>query len=60
MPCLLGHFVGVTIFQADLGLVGVWISFIADEWLRRLLMLWRWRSKVWQKKSFVQQSVETA
>ncbi|WP_027408979.1 MATE family efflux transporter [Anoxybacteroides tepidamans] len=41
------------------GLVGIWISFIADEWLRGLLMLWRWRSKVWQKKSFIQQ-VETA
>jgi Na+-driven multidrug efflux pump len=57
--------VGVTIsyflgIEAGLGLVGVWISFIADEWLRGLLMLWRWRSKIWQKKSFVQGNVETA
>lgn len=35
------------------GLVGVWIGFIADEWLRGLLMLWRWRSRVWESKSFV-------
>jgi putative MATE family efflux protein len=36
-----------------LGLVGIWIAFIADEWLRGLLMLWRWKSKVWMDKSFV-------
>ncbi|MRH44195.1 MATE family efflux transporter [Aquibacillus halophilus] len=36
-----------------LGLVGIWIGFIVDEWLRGLLMLRRWRSKVWAKKSFV-------
>jgi putative MATE family efflux protein len=37
-----------------LGLIGIWISFIADEWLRGLIMLKRWRSKVWMKKSFVE------
>lgn len=36
-----------------LGLIGVWIAFIADEWLRGILMLWRWRSKVWMEKSFI-------
>ncbi|XXM73919.1 MATE family efflux transporter [Lysinibacillus sphaericus] len=36
-----------------LGLIGIWISFIADEWLRGLIMLKRWRSKVWIKKGFV-------
>ncbi|PLR87381.1 MATE family efflux transporter [Bacillus sp. V33-4] len=36
-----------------LGLVGIWIAFIADEWLRGLLMLWRWKSRVWVKNSFV-------
>lgn len=44
----------------SLGLVGIWISFIADEWLRGLLMLWRWRSRVWQNKSFVHQNIGTA
>ncbi|WP_064092225.1 MATE family efflux transporter [Rossellomorea aquimaris] len=36
-----------------LGLIGIWISFIADEWLRGLIMLKRWRSKVWMNKGFV-------
>lgn len=37
-----------------LGLIGIWISFIADEWLRGIIMLKRWRSKVWIQKRFVQ------
>ncbi|WP_406687420.1 MATE family efflux transporter [Rossellomorea vietnamensis] len=37
-----------------LGLIGIWISFIADEWLRGIIMLKRWRSKVWIHKRFVQ------
>ncbi|KIL45654.1 transporter [Jeotgalibacillus soli] len=36
-----------------LGLIGVWISFILDEWIRGLLMLRRWKSRVWSKKHFV-------
>ncbi|MBD1380608.1 MATE family efflux transporter [Metabacillus arenae] len=35
------------------GLVGVWLSFIADEWLRGILMYFRWKSKVWVNKGFV-------
>ncbi len=30
-----------------LGLVGVWIAYAADEWLRGLMMWWRWRSLMW-------------
>jgi putative MATE family efflux protein len=37
-----------------LGLIGIWISFIADEWLRGLIMLKRWRSRTWMKKGFVE------
>ncbi|PFA66435.1 MATE family efflux transporter [Bacillus sp. AFS015802] len=37
-----------------LGLVGIWISFIADEWLRGIIMLKRWRSKAWIHKRFTQ------
>jgi putative MATE family efflux protein len=29
------------------GLAGVWIAYAADEWLRGLLMWWRWRSLAW-------------
>lgn len=39
-----------------LGLAGIWIAFIADEWLRGVLMLIRWRSKVWVNKGFILQS----
>ncbi|HAQ08287.1 MAG TPA: MATE family efflux transporter [Bacillus bacterium] len=46
----LSYFLGIYL---GLGLIGIWIAFIADEWLRGLLMLWRWRSKVWIKKAFV-------
>lgn len=41
-----------------LGLVGVWIGFICDEWLRGLIMLKRWRSKVWAEKAYVKKQVE--
>nr|WP_209124764.1 MATE family efflux transporter [Alkalihalobacillus sp. BA299] len=36
-----------------MGLIGIWIAFILDEWLRGLLMLWRWRGRKWQQMSFV-------
>lgn len=37
------------------GLAGIWISFIVDEWLRGILMLFRWKSRIWVKKSFIHQ-----
>ncbi|WP_404449230.1 MATE family efflux transporter [Sutcliffiella horikoshii] len=35
------------------GLVGVWIAMILDEWLRGIIMLYRWKSRIWVNKSFV-------
>ena len=35
-----------------IGLAGIWIAFIVDEWLRGLIMLWRWRSRIWENKLF--------
>ncbi|MBJ7896033.1 MATE family efflux transporter [Bacillus atrophaeus] len=32
------------------GLAGVWLSFIADEWVRGILMYRRWRSRIWIQK----------
>ncbi|MCU6710957.1 MATE family efflux transporter [Paenibacillus sp. J5C_2022] len=32
----------------DMGITGIWLAFIADEWLRGLLMIFRWRSRKWQ------------
>ncbi|WP_226670548.1 MATE family efflux transporter [Metabacillus litoralis] len=37
----------------ELGLVGVWIAFIADEWFRGVVMLHRWRSRIWETKSVI-------
>ncbi|KZM54793.1 MATE family efflux transporter [Geobacillus stearothermophilus] len=53
--------VGVTVayvfgIALGFGLVGIWLSFIADEWLRGLLMLRRWRSRVWMKKTVAPQA----
>ncbi len=31
------------------GLAGIWIAFIVDEWLRGVLMLWRWRQGKWRQ-----------
>ncbi|MFN0183774.1 MAG: MATE family efflux transporter [Aquabacterium sp.] len=30
-----------------LGLAGVWLAYAADEWLRGLIMWWRWRGLHW-------------
>ncbi len=38
-----------------LGLFGIWLSFILDEWGRGLAVLWRWRSRAWQYKALVGQ-----
>lgn len=32
------------------GLVGVWIAMASDEWVRGLVMLWRWKSGAWKSK----------
>jgi putative MATE family efflux protein len=36
-----------------MGLAGVWIAFIADEWFRGIIMYFRWRSRAWEKKVLV-------
>lgn len=46
----LSYFFGI---HLGFGLVGMWIAFGMDEWLRGILMLWRWRSRKWQSMSFV-------
>jgi MATE family, multidrug efflux pump len=35
--------------KLHLGLVGVWIAMMTDEWLRGLLMYWRWKKRRWVK-----------
>ncbi|GLF90996.1 putative transporter YisQ [Bacillus safensis] len=38
--------------QLEMGLVGIWISFIVDEWIRGIFMYRRWRSRVWTEYRF--------
>lgn len=42
-----------------LGLIGVWIAFASDEWIRGIAMLIRWKSRKWQTKSIVSSKKET-
>lgn len=35
------------------GLIGIWIANALDEWIRGILMYFRWKSKKWKTKSFV-------
>jgi Na+-driven multidrug efflux pump len=46
----LGYFLGI---HMNMGLLGFWIAFAADEWLRGILMYWRWKSRAWEKKILV-------
>ncbi|SJZ70978.1 putative efflux protein, MATE family [Cetobacterium ceti] len=39
--------------KLNLGLIGIWLGNAADEWVRGIIMLRRWKSKKWTKKSFI-------
>ncbi len=40
-------------FHFGLGIVGIWIGFCSDEWLRGLCNAYRWKSRKWQGKAVV-------
>ncbi|UUZ80715.1 hypothetical protein LJK88_38735 [Paenibacillus sp. P26] len=44
----LSYWLGV---HLQIGLLGVWIAFTVDEWLRGLFMLYRWKSRAWERKA---------
>lgn len=46
----LSYLLGLTF---EMGLVGIWIAYIVDEWFRGLVMLRRWKSRIWESKAFV-------
>jgi len=37
----------------SLGVAGIFLALLADEWLRGLLTAWRWRSRKWEKAAVV-------
>jgi putative MATE family efflux protein len=43
-----------------MGLPGVWIAFIVDEWLRGIIMYFRWKSRAWEKKVLIEDGTKTA
>lgn len=50
MSLPLGYFF---IFTLDLGLAGIWLAIAADEWLRAVIMYFRWKSRAWEKHALV-------
>jgi Na+-driven multidrug efflux pump len=45
------YFLGVYL---GYGLIGIWLAFITDEWVRGLILYFRWKSRAWEKKILVQ------
>lgn len=41
------------VFVLDLGLVGVWLAISLDEWIRAVLVLFRWKSRKWERFAIV-------
>lgn len=57
MSLPLGYFL---VFHLDMGLAGLYVAFIADEWIRAILVYFRWKSKVWTKHALIpEQPVES-
>ena len=46
----LGYFLGI---HLQMGIIGVWLGFFADEWIRGMVNTWRWKSKKWETKCLV-------
>jgi Na+-driven multidrug efflux pump len=46
---LLVPLAGVLALWTPLGVTGIWIAFVCDEWLRAMMMYWRWRRRGWLK-----------
>lgn len=41
------------VFVLDLGLIGVWLAIACDEWIRAVLVIFRWRSRKWERYAIV-------
>ncbi|NQX46349.1 MATE family efflux transporter [Paenibacillus tritici] len=54
MVCMslpLGYYL---VFTLDLGLAGVWLATAFDEWVRAVIMYFRWKSRAWEKHGLIQ------
>ncbi|MDQ0253327.1 putative MATE family efflux protein [Evansella vedderi] len=52
----LAYYLGIYL---GLGLIGVWIAILADEWIRAIIMLFRWKSRKWQQMRLVDEEKES-
>lgn len=43
----------IFVFIFDMGLVGVWLAIACDEWIRAILVIFRWRSRKWERYAIV-------
>lgn len=43
----IGYYLGIVL---EMGLIGIWIGFLCDEWIRGLVNAWRWKSRRWESK----------
>lgn len=53
MVCMslpLGYFF---VFVLDWGLIGIWLAISADEWLRAIIVYFRWKSRKWERYALV-------
>lgn len=41
------------VFILDWGLVGIWLAISADEWLRAIIVYFRWKSRKWERFALV-------
>ena len=41
------------VFVLDMGLIGVWLAISVDEWIRAILVMFRWKSRKWQQYAIV-------
>jgi putative MATE family efflux protein len=46
----LAYFFGIYL---GYGLIGIWLAFTIDEWVRGTMMFFRWKSRVWEHKKLV-------
>lgn len=44
----------VLVFTLDMGLLGVWMANAVDEWIRAIIMHFRWKSGAWRKHALVE------
>lgn len=46
----LSYFFGIIL---GYGIVGMWVAFAMDEWLRGIIMIFRWKGRKWENMAFV-------